>query len=138
MVFMLTISSDHPITAAGASAVAAKPSQSQPKETTEADKAKDSHLKNSDPKEEEKDDKKPRSTSRGVLGRLKSKKDEVETKQAEKNEEKEEPKPAEDNKVEEGAVAGTAVGATAAGAAVAEGATCKSTSNLTCLVLNMN
>ncbi len=93
-----------------AAAVAAKRSQSQPKKSSEVDRA-DAQRKNSDLEDEEKKDTKSRSTSRGVLDRLTGKK-EPEAKKDHKNT-VEEPK-ADDHKPEE--AAGVAAGAATVGA----------------------
>ncbi|KAF2171401.1 hypothetical protein M409DRAFT_50847 [Zasmidium cellare ATCC 36951] len=65
---------------------ASKRSQSQPKKSVDADKA---VAERTGSTEEDKEDKKSRSTSRGILGRLQGKKEEAEQKVAEKREEKE-------------------------------------------------
>ena len=76
-----------------AGAAAAARSRSQPKKSVEADKLDESKRTGSEQDEEAaKANQKSRSTSRGMLNRLKAKKDEVEAKREEKKEEKKEEK----------------------------------------------
>jgi hypothetical protein len=86
----LTTSTDAPNVAGGAVA-AAKTGASQPKKSTEVDSAEPKRIGSSDGEDEElKKKTKSRSTSRGMLNKLKGKKEEHDVKKEEKKDEKEE------------------------------------------------
>ena len=122
----LTTCADKPHVAASAAAVATKRSQSQPKKSTEVDKADSTQRKNSDLEEEDKkEQKKSRSASRGIIERLKPKKDEKKEEKEEKKTETEISKPEDESMGEAAPVGAAAVAGVAGGAAVAEGVSCK-------------
>ena len=111
----LTNFADKPNVTAAVAAAASKRSRSQPKKSSEVDRA------DSDPVMEEKKKNKSRSTSRGVLNRFKGKKDEPEVRKEGEELDKEEPKPEEVPTTDEvaAAAAGTAI-VGASGIAAAE------------------
>ena len=106
---MLTREVGKPISTVAAAA-------SKPKKSMEADKADAPARKNSEAEEENKQDKKSRSASRGVLDRLKSKKDEKREEKPEKKTETTETKPEEEHTTEEAAAGVAGAGVLGAGA----------------------
>jgi hypothetical protein len=89
---MLTIKSDTPNVIGGAAGVPKTRGQSMPKKSTEVDSAEPKRVGSSDGEDEElkkKNNTKSRSTSRGMLNRLKGKKEEHDVKKEEKKDEKE-------------------------------------------------
>ncbi len=118
--FVLTMTIDKPHVAATAATVASKRGQSQPKKSSEVDR----HTSDA---EDQKKEKKPRSTSRGVLNRFMGKKDETEPKKEEKEADKEHIEPAEEHRTEEVAGGAALVGGGAAGVAALESSECYTT-----------
>ena len=118
---------DKPNVAVGGAAAGAKRSQSQPKKSSEVEKPDATQRKNSDIEDEDKKDKKSRSASRGMLERLKPKKEEKNEEKEEKKVEQEESKLEEENKTVEAAAGLVAAGGVAGGVAAAEGTSCKLT-----------